>query len=510
MRRATKAVVDASPAKRCAIYTRKSTTAGLEMDFNSLDAQREACLAYIARQDGWTVAEDRYDDGGFTGANIERPAFQRLLDDVEAGKIDIVVVYKVDRLSRSLLDFAKLMDRFGRAKTAFVSVTQNFNTADPMGRLTLHLLVSFAEFEREMIASRTRDKVVAARRKGKWTGGPVPLGYKVVGGKLAVEDDEARIVRNIFGLYEAHRSIVRIIDELNAVGDATKKRRLWRKDGVLRVLKNPIYAGFTRHEDERFPGEHAPILDPAMFDRVQALMSRPAPALNRRGEGDSILRGLARCGDCGAAMVVENARRGARVYRYLRCDTAQKQGSGKCNGRTRLPLEPVEGVVIGVLREAAGAPGFAATVREALKSRIDVRRGEIVREAEALPKAIGEASSRAHLLTMGLVEAPDGAKAVVKKQLEEACALLQAKEARLAELQRESRGLVGLEVDADWVARSIGRFDELWAVLTDANRVVLVQAVVQEVVLDSQREEVRIALVGAKPKQARTPAAEAG
>jgi hypothetical protein len=243
---------------------------------------------------------------------------------------------------------------------------------------------------------------------------------------------------------------------------------------------------------------------------VQALMSRPAPALNRRGEGDSILRGLARCGDCGAAMVVENARRGARVYRYLRCDTAQKQGTERCAGRTRLPLEPVEGVVVGVLREAAGAPGFAATVREALQSRIDVRRSELVREAEALPKAIGEASSRAHLLTMGLVEAPDGAKAVVKKQLEEACALLQAKEARLAELQRESRGLVGLEVDADWVARSIGRFDELWAVLTDANRVVLVQAVVEEVVLDSKREEVRIALVGASPKQARTPAAEAG
>ena len=164
-------------SRRCAIYTRKSTAAGLEQDFNSLDAQREACAAYIGRQPGWTLVDDRYDDGGFTGANIERPAFQRLLADIEAGKIDVVVVYKVDRLSRSLLDFAKLMERFGKAGASFVSVTQNFSTADAMGRLTLNMLMSFAEFEREMIGERTRDKIAAQRRRGKWTGGTVPLGY---------------------------------------------------------------------------------------------------------------------------------------------------------------------------------------------------------------------------------------------------------------------------------------------------------------------------------------------
>ncbi|MGH7294588.1 MAG: recombinase family protein, partial [Polyangiaceae bacterium] len=163
------------PRKRVAIYTRKSTSAGLEQEFNSLDAQREACESY-AKSQGWTVVAS-YDDGGFTGANIERPAFQRLLADVDAGKVDVVVVYKVDRLSRSLLDFARVMDRFNGAGAAFVSVTQNFSTADAMGRLTLNMLMSFAEFEREMISERTRDKIAGARRKGKWTGGPVPLGY---------------------------------------------------------------------------------------------------------------------------------------------------------------------------------------------------------------------------------------------------------------------------------------------------------------------------------------------
>ena len=190
-----------SETKRCAIYTRKSTTMGLEQEFNSLDAQRESGLAYIQRQPGWKLVDERYDDGGFTGANIDRPAFTRLLADVEAGKIDVIVVYKVDRLSRSLLDFAKMMERFTAAGVSFVSVTQNFSTADAMGRLTLNMLMSFAEFERSMIAERTRDKIAASRRKGKWTGGPVPFGYSVKDKKLLVNEVEAQVVREAFTLF---------------------------------------------------------------------------------------------------------------------------------------------------------------------------------------------------------------------------------------------------------------------------------------------------------------------
>jgi DNA invertase Pin-like site-specific DNA recombinase len=174
--------------KRCAIYTRKSTTMGLEQEFNSLDAQRESCLAYIERQQGWKLVDERYDDGGFTGANIDRPAFTRLMADVEAGKVDVIVVYKVDRLSRSLLDFVKVMERLSTAGASFVSITQNFSTADAMGRLTMNMLMSFAEFEREMISERTRDKIAGARRKGKWTGGPVPFGYSAKDKKLLVNE----------------------------------------------------------------------------------------------------------------------------------------------------------------------------------------------------------------------------------------------------------------------------------------------------------------------------------
>jgi DNA invertase Pin-like site-specific DNA recombinase len=508
MSRSTKMAAPAETKKRCAIYTRKSTSAGLEMEFNSLDAQREACLAYIGRQDGWTVVDDRYDDGGFTGANTERPAFQRMLEDIDAGKIDIVVVYKVDRLSRSLLDFAKLMDRFNKAKAAFVSVTQNFSTADAMGRLTLNVLMSFAEFERSMIAERTRDKVVAARRKGKWTGGPVPLGYQIVDGKLAVDVAEARVVRQVFGLYEAHRSIVRILDELAAMGTTTKTKRAWTKDGVLRVLKNPIYAGFTRHEAERFQGEHEAIVEPAMFDRVQALMGRPAPALNRRGEGDTILRGLARCGACEAAMIVETARRGRRTYRYLRCDTAQKHGTVRCPGRTRLPLGPVEEIVVGVLREHAKDEAFAATVRGILEGKIDLRRHDLLEEQELLPKSIGEASARVHSFSVAFAEAPGAGKAVLARRVEEEAAIVNAQQARLADVRRELAGLAALDADAAWVGRTLERFDAMWGALTDAQRVVLVQAVVNEVVLDPKREQVRIAMIGARAKQARTPVGE--
>ena len=209
--------------RRAAIYTRKSTAAGLEQDFNSLDAQREACEQYIRsrERDCWHLLPNAYEDGGFTGANINRPGFQRLLTDIEAGKIDVVVVYKVDRLSRSLLDFAQVMERFNRAGAAFVSVTQNFSTADAMGRLTLNMLMSFAEFEREMIAERTRDKIAASRRKGKWTGGSVPLGYQVLDKKLVVDEMEAVVVREVFDIYLEHGSALEVARILNERGRAS-------------------------------------------------------------------------------------------------------------------------------------------------------------------------------------------------------------------------------------------------------------------------------------------------
>jgi site-specific DNA recombinase len=266
MTKITKKPAGTLPLVRCAIYTRKSTEEGLEQEFNSLDAQREAGEAFVASQraEGWTCLPDRYDDGGFTGGNMDRPALRRLLADVEAGKVDCVVVYKVDRLSRSLLDFARMMGTFDKARVSFVSVTQQFNTATSMGRLVLNVLLSFAQFEREIISERTRDKMAATRRKGKWSGGLPVLGYDVdpQGYRLVLNEGEAVQVRTIFQLYLEHESLLPVVQELAKRGWANKRwtprsgrergGRPFTKTSLHRLLTNPVYAGRVRYKDELF------------------------------------------------------------------------------------------------------------------------------------------------------------------------------------------------------------------------------------------------------------------
>jgi DNA invertase Pin-like site-specific DNA recombinase len=254
----------------------------LEQEFNSLDAQRDACEAYIKAQahQGWVALDTRYDDGGFTGTNTDRPAFRRLIADLAAGRIDVVVVYKVDRLSRSLLDFVQVMDLFNRHGVAFVSVTQNFSTTESIGKLTLNLLISFSSFERDMISDRTRDKIAAARRRGLWTGGTVPLGYDVVDKHLVVNETEAARARQIFELYTQHGSALTVAHLLNQAGHRTKRHeartgrikeaRPWNKADVLRVLRNPLYAGCMASGGDLYPGEHEGLIDRAVFDCVQA------------------------------------------------------------------------------------------------------------------------------------------------------------------------------------------------------------------------------------------------
>jgi site-specific DNA recombinase len=257
---------------RCAIYTRKSTEEGLEQEFNSLDAQRESAEAYIKSQqhEGWTCVPDRYDDGGFTGGNMDRPALRRLMADIEAGRIDCVVVYKVDRLSRSLLDFAQLMAKFDKHQIAFVSVTQQFNTTNSMGRLMLNVLLSFAQFEREIISERTRDKIAATRRKGKWCGGLPPLGYDVIDTKLVLNQTEAEQVRAIFDLYVQHEGLVAVVQELDARGwrtkqwttkkGTTKGGRAYDKNMLYGMLRNVTYLGKLKYKSEVHEGEHEPII----------------------------------------------------------------------------------------------------------------------------------------------------------------------------------------------------------------------------------------------------------
>ena len=345
---------------RCAIYTRKSTEEGLAQEFNSLDAQREAAEAFIRSQsgEGWVTLPDRYDDGGFTGGNIDRPALKRLMAAIEAGHLDCVVVYKVDRLSRSLLDFARLMEVFDRLNVSFVSVTQQFNTTHSMGRLTLNILLSFAQFEREIISERTRDKIAATRRKGKWTGGPPVLGYGVTPQrKLVIIPEEAERVRAIFALYLDRGSLLPVVQELTFRNWRTK---LWMtkksreiggqpfsRTNLYHLLTNVLYAGRVRYKTEIHPGEQDAIIDPGLWQDVQTRLSRNgrtggAEVRNRFG---AILKGMLHCVPCGCAMTPSHATKNGRTrYRYYVCSSAQKRGWSSCPSKS-IPALAIEELV---------------------------------------------------------------------------------------------------------------------------------------------------------------------
>jgi len=289
---------------RCAIYTRKSTEHGLDLEFNSLDAQRDACEAYIKSQasQGWRALPQHYDDPAYSGGNLDRPALKKLLADIEASRIDVVVVYKIDRLTRSLADFAKLVEAFDARSISFVAVTQQFNTTTSMGRLTLNVLLSFAQFERELSSERVRDKIAASRRKGKWTGGTVPLGYDGKDKKLVVNNSEAETVRAIFRLYLELKSFSKLVAELDRRGIVTKQRntKVAKYNGgipftygpLAYFLKNRIYLGEVHHGGKWFKGEHEAIIDRATFEEVQGLLKSNSQGRKvKRSDGGALLQG---------------------------------------------------------------------------------------------------------------------------------------------------------------------------------------------------------------------------
>jgi site-specific DNA recombinase len=348
---------------RCAIYTRKSTEHNLDLAFNSLDAQREACEAYIKSQghEGWRLIRDRFDDGAFSGASLERPALQALLDMVRARKVDVIVVYKVDRLTRSLADFAKLVELFDANNASFVSVTQNFNTTSSMGRLTLNVLLSFAQFEREVIGERVRDKIAASKRKGLWVGGPIPLGYASVGKKLVVVPEEADTVRLIFRLYLELGSLRRLAEELDSRGLRTKRQLLSNSRvrgggrflvGPLRyLLRNRFYIGEVVYGGDVHRGEHEPILDRALFEAVQEKLKDGSVARQiRRSRSPAILSGKL-FDDRGNRMSPSHANKNGVRYRYYVSQALLQGRAGEAGSVARVSAPDVEQIVVNGLRE---------------------------------------------------------------------------------------------------------------------------------------------------------------
>lgn len=355
---------------RCAIYTRKSSEEGLDMEFNSLDAQREACEAYVVSQkaEGWAAIRDRYDDGGFSGGTLDRPALKQLLADIESGLIDVIVVYKIDRLSRSLMDFARLVEVFDRNNVTFVSVTQSFNTTTSMGRLTLNILLSFAQFEREVIGERIRDKFAASRKRGMWMGGFVPFGYDARDRKLVVNAEEAKTVRRIFERFVGGGSATVLARELRREGICNKQGTVIDKGYLYRLLKNRIYLGEAVHKGAVYKGEHDAIIDKTLWDQAHSILgeSPRTRGKNTRTGAPALLKGLI-FNETGAAMTPTSTKKGAKRYSYyVSMDILKSRETGEETAPRRLAAGMVESAVVTEVRRILQTPEIIRHVEVAL------------------------------------------------------------------------------------------------------------------------------------------------
>lgn len=479
------------PPIRCAIYTRKSTEEGLEQQFNSLDAQRESGETFIAsqRHEGWICLPQHYDDGGYTGGNMERPALKQLMADIEAGQVDCVVVYKVDRLSRSLMDFARMMETFERKKISFVSVTQHFNTSSPMGRLILNVLLSFAQFERELNSERTRDKIAAMRRRGKWSGGRPLLGYDVerslAGARLVVNDVEAEQVRQIFSLYLELKGVVPVANELNDRGWINKAwqtrkgkscgGRHFDKGSVYKILTNTLYLGKVRYKTEFHAGEHSGIVSAELWEAVQTMLK--ANGLNGgsdvRSSSGALLQGLLHCSACNRRMGHTYSSKGSRRYRYYVCQKAQKEGRKSCPAPS-VPAAEIERFVVDQVRQIARNPALMAEAlvayrieRDAQGAAQDTERRRLEAELSRHHAALLELAGQGHspLLTSRLAEVHDA---------------IRSTEAKIASIRPDESSEASNAELVSWLAS----FDPVWGELAPRERREILAQLIERVDFD--------------------------
>jgi site-specific DNA recombinase len=479
---------------RCAIYTRKSTDEGLNQDFNSLDAQRDAGTAYIQSQasEGWRLLPDRYDDGGFTGANLDRPALRRLLADIQGKKIDCVVVYKVDRLTRSIRDFAKIVEILERHCATFVSVTQQFNTTTSLGRLTLNILLSFAQFEREIISERTRDKQILARRRGKWTGGHVPLGYDLEDGCLVVNEAEATHVRRVFEWYLDGHSVHGIVAKCEDLGWRNKQwatnegktfgGHSMRKCHIYTILANPLYAARIRAADETVAATHPRIIEDNIFDLVQQKLKENTrnPGNEHRPKLEALLRGLLYCACCGSAMSPSYSSSKNRRYRYYVClRTMQRNGDGCTTRAVSAPV--VEEAVVESVRRFVMTP-------EVIEATARMARQRLAEELSQYREELKSVNVRVRNTKSQLVRA----KTIDAERKAALGEIITVAEAKAEELRNTMARGERLRFDDRMVRQQLQSFDDVWKRMTIQEQARLLKQLIERVGYDAREDKVKV------------------
>jgi site-specific DNA recombinase len=495
---------------RCAIYTRKSTDEGLDQEFNSLDAQREAAEAFIfsQRSGGLVALPERYDDGGFTGGSMDRPALERLLADIQTGVIDCVVVYKVDRLSRSLIDFARIIEVFEKHNVNFVSVTQQFNTTNSLGRLTLNILLSFAQFEREIIVERTRDKISAARRKGKWIGGRPVLGYDIDrhGSRLTINADEALQVRAIFKLYLDYNSLAPVLPEIHRRGWRTKQwvtrkgvthgGKLFTKGRLFRLLKNPIYIGKINFQKQTYDGEHEAIVEAATWEKVQQILQRNGRdgGVEVRDSYGALLKGLLRCATCHAPMIRTQSTKDSRRYRQYVCLEA-RPGGVNCQTKS-VPEEVIKSAVIRQIRRLGSdsrivARGLARAEEQRLSTIADLslERQAAQRELASLENEQGTVTRMAcrdQPMTNGMTNLQERIDSTGR---------------RLTEISRELGSLEAYAVDDDGFRAELARFGSVWESLNSREQARIIRTLIEHVAYDGKTNKVTVSFRSARIRE---------
>ena len=493
--------------RRCAVYTRKSTTENLDSNFSSLDAQRESCESYIESQkhEGWTLVPDHYDDGGFSGGNMQRPAFQQLMADIADGKIDCVLVYKVDRLSRSIPDFVKIIQLFEQYDVSFVSVTQAFDTGTSLGRLILNILFSFAQFERELVSERTRDKIAAARKKGKWAGGYPILGYDInrETHTIEVNEHEATQVREIYDLYLQHKSMGKTAKELQerrwmtkswiTKNDDVVEGKIFDKPSLHRLLTNIAYTGKVKHHDEIYEGEHQAIISEDTWNRVKETLAdnRSTGGRSARKKHGALLSDILVCGVCGAPMIHSFTKRKNKSYRYYICQTAHKNGRHACPTKN-IAAEEIEQFVFERIKEVSRKPEVIEQTISKMREVNQKQQKMLEVESRRLQKEIDVMESEAKRLREKLPDAEDEKKNEMKKRVAEIGGVVAEKRKRLEEKIAELVMTKKSAFDEDDAKRVLEAFDPVWDVLYPQEQARVASMLIEKVEYDVPNGQVSI------------------